>query len=76
MLAPGILFSPSVRLPGKRFNRDSLHVRLPLPLRPCFCLGAIFEDPIAGCLAVAICDDYAKVMMFAFCFFLLGHAGL
>jgi hypothetical protein len=68
-LTPFFVFSPAVRLPGERFDRCFLHdAGLPLPFRPCFGFGTIFEYPIAGRLAVAVRDDYAKVVMFAFGF--------
>ncbi len=66
----------SVLLSNKRFEHGLLHDgRLLLPSSPFFGFLAVFENSIAGCLAVAVCDDHAKIMVFrlAACVVLFGH---
>jgi hypothetical protein len=59
-------------LPGKRLKRDFLHdAGLPLPFSPSLSFHAIFEDPIAGCLSIIVCDDHSPVVMLSFSFAVL-----
>jgi len=46
-----------------------------LPSSPFFGFLAVFENSIAGCLAVRIYDYDTEVIVFALSFILLGHAG-
>jgi hypothetical protein len=51
--------------------------RFLLSSSPSFGFGAVFKDSIAGCLAVAVRDDHAKIMVFrlAPCVVLFRHEG-
>jgi hypothetical protein len=56
-----------VLLPNERFDHGFLHDwRLLLPDSKCFSLHTIFEDSVAGCLAVVVRDDHSEIVVLGF----------
>src|SRR6266404_3772470 len=70
--------SSSVLLPNKRFEHGLFHGgRLLLPGSPFFGFLPVFENSVAGCLAVIVRDDHTLVLALGFLliFAVCGHGG-